>query len=91
MSGKKYYSDWSSTVKINTKIYDTDFSLKRNAKKDTVTVNIKKVSGVTGYLVYMPDKKTANTKKGGKHNLAQLYKKTGCLPGKTYSFKNPHL
>ncbi len=85
VSGKKYYSDWSSTVKINTKIYDTDFSLKRNAKKDTVTVNIKKVSGVTGYLVYMPDKNGKYKKAGSTTSLS--FTKTGCLPGKTYSFK----
>ncbi len=85
VDGKLYFSDYSSVAKTNTKIGNTSFTLKRNAANDTVTVNIKKISGVTGYDVFQKNESGKYKRIGSTKGTSYVVK--NCLPSKTYSFK----
>lgn len=86
VDGKKYYSEYSSVLKMHTELKTTDFSLKRNYSKRTTKVKIEKTSGVTGYVVYQY--------KGSKKAYVKVYEGTkveyvikNCKKGTTYRFK----
>ncbi len=83
VNGKKYYSAWSDIKKTNTKISDTTFTTKRNKKKGTVTINIKKDKSVTKYIVYVSTKKSSGFKKVWSGSEL-TYKHEGLKKGKTY-------
>lgn len=83
VNGKKYYSDFSDVKKTNTKISNTTFETKRNKKKGTVTINIKKDKSVDKYIVYVSRKQNSGFKKvwSGKE---LTYVHEGLEKGKTY-------
>ena len=85
LSGKAYYSDYSSTVTACTKPATVKFTLTAGSRK--ATVKWSKVTGASGYIVYY--KTSANgswtrlTKVGAS---TTSYTKTGLTKGKTYYF-----
>lgn len=86
VDGKKYYSEFSDVLKVNTKIRDTDFVLKRNFDKKTTKVKIEEVSRVTGYMVYQysgSKKKYVKVYQGD--NLEYVIR--NCKKGKNYKVK----
>lgn len=86
VDGKKYYGAWSDVKVVNTKISDTEFTLKGNKSKGTISVNIKKDKSVTGYIVYMYKSKSKSYEKVWAGKDLQFVK-SGLKKGKTYYFK----
>ncbi len=88
VSGKKYYSPYSTTLKWSTKPVKTSItSISSKSKK--ATVKWKKVSGATGYEIYMA------TSKNGKYTRVKnvtssktiKYTKSSLKKNKKYYFK----
>ncbi len=86
VDGKKYYSEFSTVLKMNTELKSTDFKLSRNYSKRTTKVKVEKTSGVTGYVVYQY--------KGSKKAYVKVYEGTkleytvkNCKKGTNYKFK----
>ncbi len=86
VDGVKYYGRWSDILSANTKLNNTDFSLKYNQKKNGIEVNIKKDKHATGYIVYMYYSSSKSYKKVWSGTSTQ-YIKENINPDKNYSFK----
>ncbi len=86
VGGKKYYSYWSDTITVKTKISDTAFSLKPDYDNKSIKVSIKKDKSVSGYILYMYDSSAKKMKKiwQGK---STSFEKTDIEPNKNYHFK----
>lgn len=52
VSGERYYSYASDTLKISTRIGNTDFTVTKNTSEGTAKVKLEKKSGATGYAIY---------------------------------------
>ena len=88
VSGKNYYSSYSSVVKLTTKTTTPKIS-KVTAGKKKATVKWGKVTGATGYEIYMSTNKSKNYSriKTITNGKTIKYTKTKLKKGKKYYFK----
>ena len=88
VGGKKYYGAYSATSSLTTKTATPKIS-KLTAGSKKATVNWKKVTGATGYEVYMSTKKGSGYKKikTVTNSKTVKYTKTKLTRKKTYYFK----
>lgn len=88
ISGKKYYSKYSSVVSAKAAPTKTTISSVKAGKKKA-TITWKRQSGISGYEVLMSTKKNSGYKtiKIIKKASTVKYTKTGLKKGKTYYFK----
>ena len=88
VSGKNYYSSYSSAIKLTTKTTTPKIS-KVTAGKKKATVKWGKVTGATGYEIYMSTNKSKNYSriKTITNGKTIKYTKTKLKKGKKYYFK----